>query len=336
MSEIKKPLGKITMYCTGGCGINIGSQLITDPKNEELGFAKVTPVFIDTSKSNLNKLPKDSPIYLIESDSRIIDGGGKVRASNYEEIRARNLDILNKYKPGDLSIILHSASGGSGSVIANELLSELLNRKVPVMMMTVGSSDTLMELNNTVKTLKSFENTAKVRNAPVSMIYYENSEDTPRKVVDSNLINTVAFLAALYSRQNEELDSADLANWLGYDKVTSFKPGLTVIGICDSKIEATPNQVVVSVATLTNDSESFSTGLDNVEYQCVGILPESVRALLKKTTPIHFAIFDGIVNEMVKKHTTRLKNFNESMKARVSRDSFLTTDDVSEDSGVIL
>ena len=118
--------------------------------------------------------------------------------------------------------------------------------------------------------------------------------------------------------------------------ILSFKPGLTVIGICDSKIEATPNQVVVSVATLTNDSESFSTGLDNVEYQCVGILPESVRALLKKTAPIHIAIFDGIVNEMVKKHTTRLKNFNESMKARVSRDSFLTTDDVSEDSGIIL
>ena len=211
MSEIKKPLGKITMYCTGGCGINIGSQLITGPKVEEEGFAKVTPVFIDTSKSNLNKLPKDSPIYLIESDSKVIDGGGKVRASNYEEIRARNLDILNKYKPGDLSIILHSASGGSGSVIANELLSELLNRKVPVMMMTVGSSDTLMELSNTVKTLKSFENTAKVRNTPVSMVYYENSEATPRKVVDNNLINTVAFIAALYSRQNEELDSADLS-----------------------------------------------------------------------------------------------------------------------------
>lgn len=100
--------GNVTVYCCGGAGINIGSFFEQYRDRSEPGFSLLSTIYIDTSHSNINKNIPDEFTYIFDG----LDGSGKVRKENAEAISISVLDILHKFKPGDLSIVISSASGG--------------------------------------------------------------------------------------------------------------------------------------------------------------------------------------------------------------------------------
>lgn len=106
MNEIQK--GKVRLFCCGGGGINIGLRLEKYRGHQEAGFAQLETVYIDTSRSNLNRSVDQDNCYLIEG----LDGSGKIRAENHQEISQRIRDILQTHKPGDVCIVLSTAAGG--------------------------------------------------------------------------------------------------------------------------------------------------------------------------------------------------------------------------------
>ena len=104
---------KISLYGCGGAGINIVSRFLKGAGKRQDGFALIEPYFIDTSGSNL--LNKDEEI-----ESRLYrlpdaDGSGGVRRTNATSITERTNEILHLLKPADLSIVVHSTSGGSAN-----------------------------------------------------------------------------------------------------------------------------------------------------------------------------------------------------------------------------
>lgn len=312
--------GRIKLYCCGGAGINIGIQLAHYCNKNEPGFGVFDIAFIDTSKSNLAKTVNPDQCYLITSDVRDIDGGGKIRAENNEEIANSVRSILHAHKPGNINIVISSAGGGTGGIVGAYLVDELLNNDIPVIPVVIGSTDTTIEVVNTLKTLESYENIALSNKMPVNMYYEQNSSDNPENTVDKNIIAFVISMGVLASRENKGLDTRDLRNWLRHDTVTSFEPRLYAI----QKVEgnALPSDLgdLISVASIvTENNDTLLTINDKqalFEYRCIGVVPNTIDKEIANRFPIHFVTCTGNIRAAHKE----LTNMNDQLeKLRAAR-----------------
>jgi cell division GTPase FtsZ len=323
--------GKIRVYSVGGAGMNLGSLLEKHRNQTEVAFGEIEINYIDTSKSNLRSNIDQSHCYLIDG----LDGSGKIRSENHEEINDRIRAILQQFKPADLNIILGSAAGGSGSVIGPLLTRELLAQEVPVIVLNVGSADTRIDAENTLKTIKSYESVARLSNAPVVMYYVQNSQTTPRLEADNLMFNMVLSLAVLFSRENREMDSRDLFNWLRFNRVTTFPVQLASVSLVEDKESMSEIGNIISVATLAR--EGMNTALsEKPEYQCVGFLPENADDPVLSKAPLHFVISDGIFNSVHSHLTSILKELEEKQQARLKHTNLLNDKDKPHDNGLVL
>lgn len=323
--------GRIRVYAAGGAGLNIGRQLEEHRGINETAFAVLDICYADTSRSNLQAdIPADST-YLLDG----LDGSGKVRAENHQEITKHVRNILQQFKPADLNIVISSAAGGSGSVFAPLIASELLNGDHPTIVFTIGSTDTRLDAENTLKTLKSYESISKKNERPVVMVYRQNGQQA-RKSVDEDMKAMVLALAALYSRENRELDTRDLYNWLNFHRVTTYQPQLVTLHMDDKALgHRQTNGNVISVATLAKEVDS-TTLEDTPEYQCVGYIPEEAAGYLAERCPIHFITTDGTVPLVVGELNKFIKNLEDQKNARIAKESILSSRDNQVDSGLVL
>lgn len=335
MSEIQK--GKIKLFACGGGGINIGAKLQNHITKGAVGFGDLEVVFIDTSRSNLEQAIDQKACYLIEG----LDGSGKVRSENHQEIGQHIRDILQMHKPGEVNLVLSTAAGGSGSVIAPSLVSELLSREIPVIVLTIGNADTRLETENTLKTLKSYEAIAKMRKAPVVMSYVQNDENATRQTNDARISYVIMALCSLYSRQNKELDSKDLFNFLRFDRVTSFQPmlaSLTLLSAADGDdIFSGLNQLghIISVASVVRSDQSPKLPM-RPEYQCTGFLPSDADSVLQGSVPMHFVTSDGVFHQVATQLQKLIDEMEETRNARVHKSGLLGNGDRPTETGLVL
>lgn len=324
----------VMVYAAGGAGTNVAAKLLQYIDHNDPGFAGLNICFADTSDSNLSKDIPEDKCYIIEG----LDGSGKVRAENHKEISKRTRDILQKFKPSDLNIVLSSAAGGSGSVIAPSLVGELLAKNCPVIVISIGSVQTRLEIENTLKTLKSYEAIAKMRSAPVVLAYLQNDSKTSRTQVDATIDYLITSLCGLFSGQNRELDSKDLANWLRFDRVTSFPIGLTSLTIVRGEDNQTTGHVITVATIVEGEENSEYVGRDKIvpEYQCVGYSPIPKDKKGKDSGPTHFVVTQGELLGFTKKLEQTLQQFSDAREARVDIVSILSSDDEVTSDGMVL
>lgn len=323
-------MAKLSLFCCGGAGINLGSTFLSHIGKTEEGFAEIVPFFLDTSRSNLSGKESEDHVYIIDG----VDGSGKKRDSNYRLISERSKEMLHRFKPTDVNVVIHSASGGSGSVIGPVLVSELLSRDAPTIVIMVGSTDSSIEARNTMNTLKSYEVISSKRETPVIAVYYENSKDTPRGQVDARIQTTIVILSAIFSGQNRELDSADLANFLNYPAVTSFSPQLSYLDFFTKEIQIERGQSAVTVVSLTDNQTDSSVDLP-IEYQAVGFVTDNARNLINADLPIHAVIISGYYHNTIDRLEKRLEAVKEARGAFVER-SIAASDTNSTEEGLVL
>ncbi|EKD22628.1 MAG: hypothetical protein ACD_84C00032G0002 [uncultured bacterium] len=325
--------GRIRIYASGGCGVNVASTLEKYRGHQETAFAEIDVVYIDTSRSNLKAHIDHANCYLIEG----VDGSGKLRTENHIEINDRVRAILQQFKPADLNIVISSAGGGSGSVIGPLLTRELITNELPTIVLTVGSADTRLDAENTLKTIKSYEAIAKAAGAPIVMGYLQNSPNMSRNEVDQVMSNTIISLAVLFSRENHELDTRDLFNWLRFDRVTTFGVQLASLTIVDSNRSVSGKDLgdIISIATLAKEGDVTSMG-EMPEYQCVGFLPEGTTSPVVSKAPLQFIISNGIIPEAAKHLNGILSGLEQQQAARIRKSGVMTDKDRPSETGLIM
>lgn len=329
--------GQIRIFACGGAGINIAALLEKHRNTEETAAGKLHITYIDTSKSNLARnrhAIADEHTYVIDG----LDGSGKIRAENYQAITQHVKDVLQAHKPMDLNVVISSAAGGSGSVIAPSIVGELLDRKVPTIVLLVGSTSTRLDTENTLKTIKSYESISRMKKAPIVAVYAENSDKITRSEVDESMKFAVLTLSILYSRQNHELDSQDLFNWLRYERVTSYPPQLAALTIMDGReltSELKDLGHVISVATVGSNPDQVHFPI-TPDYQCAGFLPETASDRFKERCPFNYIVSDGIFPDVHLRLEKFLKTLDDGHAARIVKRSILSADDNATDNGIIL
>lgn len=320
---------KVVLLGCGGAGINLAKRFIN--RGQE-GFATLDVRLVDTSKSNLPKDVDPGKMYIFED----MDGNGKLRSSeNYTTINERTREILQHVQPSnDIVIVLHSASGGSGSVIGPLLVGEMLKKGTIVIVGLVGSTDSRIEAQNTVNTLKSYENIANKTERPIAVMYDENTHDKSRAQVDRDMESNIVLLSLFFSGSNKELDMSDLRNFLDYQRVTSFKPRLTglTFSATDPKFER--DHIPISAVSLTNNDLSASIHTP-IEYQAVGFLPSDLETKMEIKLPLHMVTVGNYFGGVIDRLQRKLKEIDEHRSAIVEK-SILSNDDRPTDGMLIL
>jgi hypothetical protein len=334
MTTHERERGRVRLYACGGGGINMGHKIDHVNQVTNDAFAELDVVYIDTSKSNLHSDISADSVYLIDG----LDGSGQVRRENHLQISERVRDILQTFKPVDLNIVLSTGGGGSGSVIAPSIASELIAKDYPTVVICIGDDSTKKYAENTLNTLKSYDQIATtVRQQPVIMHYLQNSAEMTRPVVDKRLQHLVSALCVLFSRRNRELDSKDLYNWLHYQKVTSYKPALTALTLVEdlnpTNLAALGN--LISIATLTVPDADTSLPI-RPEVQYVGYLDGNGADKLNMTAPFHYVTSDGVFGDVAAGLNSVLREVEEQSAARLRKGSISSSADQATDSGLVL
>jgi hypothetical protein len=334
MTTHERERGRVRLYACGGGGINMGHRIDHLSQSSNESFAQLDVVYLDTSMSNLHSDIASESIYLIDGK----DGSGQIRKTNHPEIAERVRDILQTFKPSDLNIVLSTAGGGSGSVIAPSIVSELLAKDYPTIVICVGDDSTKKFAENSLNTLKSYENIASsIRNRPITMLYVQNSPEMSRAAVDIRVQHLVTSLCLLFSRRNRELDSKDLFNWLNYQETTSYRPGLTALTLIS---DLNPQNLaklgnLISIATLATAEGDTSLPI-RPEVQFIGFMDDvSAKSLDIKAT-LHFVISDGLIAKAASDFNSVLKEVGEQSAARISKTSIVTSADQATASGLVL
>ena len=305
----------VKIFAAGGFGINIASELTRFENKKNDGCADISLCFIDTSRSNLiGKQVNQDNLYIFEN----VDGSGKKRDQNYELLNESVKDILHQHRPLDINIVIHSASGGSGAIVGPLLVTELLKRGELVIPVTVGSNASRIEVENTIKTLKSYEIIAKKNQTPIVACYRENSKETPRGKVDNEITTLLILLGVLFSGQNRELDKADLNNFINYHRVTDFQPKLSFLDFWSKDIVLDKGMALISVASICDNSTSPELDVP-VEYQAVGYIQEQNKEILNIQLPVHAGVVSGYFNAKINELEAKLHTFREARQVVVEK-----------------
>ena len=338
-----KPIGgkgNMRIYACGGCGTNIVAKMNLSTDVIE-GYAGIEVAYIDASNSNqFQGIMNDSNTLFISEK-----GSGSHRRTNYEQISEMRQTIIKQFPPHDINIVVHSASGGSGSVIGPVLVSELLDRDQNVVVIMIGSIQNVTYINNTINTIASMEQIADKRNRPVPVFYIENPVQGSRREVDQQAQGILGILSVIYSGQNREVDQEDLTNHLNYNRITKHRPGIIYMDITgDDEINLDKGERVITAITL-EDSDTISSLGSDVELQIHGIAHEKViyknesnsgdQSVTGLRLPLHYITIAGRFQNIMRRLDELRQTYYESSQAFVQPKTIPPQGVVSDD-GLVL
>lgn len=328
-AEAKSTIPYITTFFCGGGATNIGSSYI-EPKLTK-GMGIINPVFCDTSNSNIRRLNGGANKLAIEllPDT---DGSGGVRGENHEAIGDIAKSIILRNPPTSLNIVVFTASGGSGSVFGPYIAKELIAQGESVIVIVIGSEESLIRANNTIKTLKTLDYMAsQILKKPITMFFAHNKPGDRYSVVDEQVHGALGALSVLASGQNDGLDTKDLANFFQFSPVSTALPQLALLEIVDATGGDLFHSTPVALASLYTERDAPRINL-MADYDCHGYVPD-VTLITKE---LHFVITCDDVIRIAREIETRVADITSKANARSQKTNIVRDTDQATSGGIIL
>ncbi len=324
----------MNVYFCGGAGINIGCKWYLKQKESIAGIAESNCVFIDTSISNIRSTIPPDKFYRIDGEK---EGSGKRRIENAESIMNNAQSILNEFPASDVNLVVSSISGGSGSVIAPALVDELLRRNQIVVVLMVSSTDTDIELYNSIKTIQSYEKISRDHKKPI-VAFYECNNELSQQEVDNEVMWAICWMSIITGTLGIEgagLDKADLYNLFNFQRVTSVDAHLTKARFGYST--ATPSVLpeVVSMLTIreSRDGEIVcGTAPVRAEYRSTVDIPatslgNTYPSNLLNEGPMNLYIHNCGFVDIFTEFSNKLKEIEAKKKTRQIKSTILSDSD---------
>ncbi|MDQ6988438.1 MAG: hypothetical protein Q9M19_01050 [Mariprofundaceae bacterium] len=314
-------MNKMIIHYCGGAGINISKKIHSELANLGEGFCEVEPRYIDTSVNNIGGLPPEL-LWKIDSSGFSegeIAGSGGERRTNSTEIVEDMKKYLDTHGHTDevtseFHVVVFSASGGTGSIVAPTIMSNLRTRNIPVLGVVIGDSGNGLSCKNTLNTIATLDHMSKTGiKKPMVIIYYNNHNAVAEgakdreDLVNSKILSALTITSLFLSGDNEDIDTKDMINFLAPDNYNtiSIAPSLYCINMHIAG-EVTNNKEHINLIGRTLSCPKDHANLDLVLLQHKYGMVTSQNAIDKmdELTPIHVVLAG---NCLVEEHKA-LKN----------------------------
>lgn len=321
-----RPIGNVRIYGCGGGGVNIGKNYLEPGHSGDL--ANINVAFVDTSDSNLEDRLLDRTFLFPD-----LDGSGAIRSSNANEIAKHVPDILRKFTPGDVNIVIFTLAGGTGSVAGPLILKELLEQGHMAVGIVIGAKQSMRNAENTIASIKTLDHIAQVTGKPVVLHMGFNGDRTVSdKKVDDEAHLMISALSVLCSRRNHGLDTADLRSFFDFTKSTDAKSQIARLQLTDDadRFDKLMNKGGIAAAYLMRQENDPAPSL-LVPYCTFGTMP----AIAQSNTSLFFGIENGSLVEFRQHIATLQKEIENQKQTTSSAVGFLGEGDKANASGLI-
>lgn len=323
----KRPKNEIVVYLCGGTGADIASVLLerlkglNAPDVDNLGILR--PVLVDTSASNLNESHTGIPFFHLKQDGREMDGGGKIMNTVFNVAKNSTADIVEATKPGRFTLVVGNMGGGSGSGISVALMRELAMQGKDAIMIGIAACESKTVLDNTNRSLNLLKGVSETYNRTVVLSPFTSEGTSSFRKVNTLVAQSILMLGVLLSNNNARCDTADLVNWMNFEKPLRTDPDLVGLYFHTGTEEIPQDVVPLTVATLTGSAdEEAATGYD-LTFQSHGIIPSATGSEIFTTTPAHFIVASGVVESIQNSVHERSSEMARSIKNRPAKTAFV-------------
>lgn len=296
------------IFACGGCGIDNLTNYMNTGKQ-----SKFVDQVVALDFSRATKVPDNLFEVVCPDDT---EGSGSNKATNVEKVPDLIKRALSKVQPNKLNIVISSASGGSGAVIAPYLIRELIEKGYPVLTFLVGDMTSIKEMNNTVGTLRSLDARVAMMDAPILFCYRANTHQNTQGAVNKEIAAAIDSALIMFNLTNNRIDYADVKNFFFFNKVVDADPILTQLVFSDHQQLAEYKRRPVAALSLFSDVDEITTPFENLLYRKAGIFSEHTKGYVGG---LH-AILDhgstvGEVEAMIKDQETKLSSLAGSFKS---------------------
>lgn len=216
---------------------------------------------IDTSRANLIGIDDRITIDVIDDTDHHQEGSGKIRKTNAQAIQKAINRLEQLKETSDISVIVHSMAGGSGSVIGPCVAKFLALEQRPFIVIGIVDAASKHFTQNSINTLLSYQAIAEQNGLYIPIKIFHNKES--RGGIDNQITEFIHEFINMFTNKNvAELDITDKQNHL--------RPYLTEphVGVYefdlftrDQKINITES--VHSLLTITESGDSYEFDIDS-------------------------------------------------------------------------
>ncbi|AEV89484.1 hypothetical protein OBP_047 [Pseudomonas phage OBP] len=269
------------IYAVGGAGINVVNRFLGEGKNGK--FVKQV-VGIDTSDAN----PVEEGLYPLERLEGAEGSGGnkKTHGDKFPDFAKQ---LLAKYEPNKLNIVIFSTGGGTGAGLGPYLVRNMLQRKIPVLTLVVGDISTINEQNNTVSTLGSLFNQTKLGSS-VLFSYLENRPELSQGQVNQSAVGRLDNAIMFFNLLNERIDYADIINFFFYNHIVDADPILTQLTFLTETELPQYDRKAVAAISLYPNIDDIKVPFENMLYRKAGLFGSDFHGF---TTAVHAVLDHG-------------------------------------------
>lgn len=262
------------IYAVGGTGINIANRFLKDARN---GRFVETIVGFDTSAAN----PVDDNLYPVERVPGAEGSGGnkKQHAEKYPDFAKQ---MLAKYAPNKLNIVIFSTGGGTGASLGPWIVRNLLQRKIPVLSIVVGDMSSFNEQSNTIGTLGSLYNQTKLGNS-VLFSYLENKQTVTQGEINAQAAARIDNAIMMFNLTNERIDYADVKNFFFYNDIVDADPVLTQLTFLSDTDVPKYGRKAVAAISLYSNADEIKSPFENILYRKAGVYGKEFHGITSNT-----------------------------------------------------
>lgn len=274
---------KVNIFACGGFGQNTMMGLMK--RDLFQAMAKHLSLYaLDTSQANLRKYAEQElegavSIHLVPG----ADGSGAFRGENIQAIVTMVGDLVNSGEiPDGLCLVVTSASGGSGAVIAAELMDQLSRRGRSVIGLTLETDEDDTRVKNTLKSVKTFMHkaTQSGKNLTTFWRHNRNAEGRIEKAAaNAAFQEALENLIAIGHPEMDALDTKDVYNFLNFP-INHSGPGemrfLSIRHRREGELFAEEQDVPLAILSLLANDTVDSDFPRGVGYTTHGVLPRNL------------------------------------------------------------
>lgn len=230
--DAKSKIPTITLVGAGGCGINLVNKILSNQITEsEAICGRVTNAYaIDTCRSNMHDLHE-----AIEQHVLAEDGSGKNRGTHLEMIQQRLMS--ERIVANDVTVVVCSLSGGSGSVIGPLIARDHKIKGSRVVVVGVVDDTSKADTQNSINSLRTLDAYSKEEKLYIPIMLFSNI-GFGRFAVNKTIVHRVSILVEMLTSPTvSEMDLKDKMNFLSPDQVGHAPYGIYALGVTNSTDE---------------------------------------------------------------------------------------------------